>query len=263
MLDLLPAIVSAAGSLFGGERRNDSQEAQSAAQMAFQERMSNTAHQREMADLRAAGLNPMLTGKYGGSSTPQGAMAQIEDTLTPAINTGMAAATTRANLDKIKAETEQAMAHAEQARTQAAVNRETALEVPARTQNYPLQGQNIQAQSGVYARQQIQLEALADRYGVLNELTRAQRNLTLTQQERVALEHFYNILQYDRHEAERQAWRSWFGQNVMPFSKAIHEIGSTAAQFLNPFQIGQGLRSFQGGQGLKRPGTTVNNYYRK
>lgn len=61
-------------------------------QMDFQERMSNTAHQREIKDLAAAGLNPILSSKYGGSSTPGGAMAQIADTHTPAASSAAARA---------------------------------------------------------------------------------------------------------------------------------------------------------------------------
>jgi hypothetical protein len=88
------------GGLFGflsGERRNRFAAKQSQNQMDFQERMSNSAVQRRMADLRKAGLNPILAGGKEASS-PAGQQATVEDSGQKAMNSAMAVA----NLNNIK-----------------------------------------------------------------------------------------------------------------------------------------------------------------
>lgn len=71
-------------SFFGAEEANDARMQQSAQQMAFQRDMSNTSYQRSVADMQAAGLNPMLAYSKGGASTPPGAMAPVENELSGA-----------------------------------------------------------------------------------------------------------------------------------------------------------------------------------
>lgn len=80
----------------------------------WQEKMSNSAHQREVADLRLAGLNPILSGTGGmGSHTPSGSSAsgvaaQVENPVGNAAASALAAAQIDAVLADIKVKEAQA-----------------------------------------------------------------------------------------------------------------------------------------------------------
>lgn len=85
---IIGAGISAAASLAGGAMSSAGQAAANAQnlqiareQMQFQERMSSTAYQRAMADMRQAGLNPILAYQQGGASSPAGASAQMANAM--------------------------------------------------------------------------------------------------------------------------------------------------------------------------------------
>ncbi len=103
-------IASALIGARSARKTNQAASAQAARSMEFEERLSKTAHQRQVADMKKAGLNPILSATGGsGASTPSGKAAPVIDpasTATQSVASALQAKRLNQELDNLDAQEE-------------------------------------------------------------------------------------------------------------------------------------------------------------
>jgi len=129
-------IVGGALSLIGGKEQNQASAAAAQRQMDFQQSMSDTSYQRQVEDLKAAGINPMLVAKLGGASTPGGAMPQF-------VNPAAMATQAYSSAQSSGAAAQQAQTSENLSEPQMANVRAMTEKIVAEIKNVPLEGDRL------------------------------------------------------------------------------------------------------------------------
>lgn len=103
-------IVGGALTAAGAAAANYANRGMAREQMAFQERMSNTAYQRAMIDMEKAGLNPILAFNQGGASSPGGSSAQMQNAVGSGVTSGLDAKRAYAEVKNLTSQNENLIA---------------------------------------------------------------------------------------------------------------------------------------------------------
>lgn len=112
MKPILGSVISAGASLLGGVLANKQSAKNVASANEFTTEQMKNRHQWEVQDLRAAGLNPILSA--GGTPSMGGSpVAEVRDVVGPAVNSALASKRLEAEIDKMAADTASSYAAAD------------------------------------------------------------------------------------------------------------------------------------------------------
>lgn len=213
------------GNLLGGSSAKSAQREANKANIQlnrenrdWMERMSNSEYQRGMADMKAAGLNPMLAFSQGGANTPNNSAAHVipEDAMAKAITSaGSGAANTiammqgLANIDLTKANTAKTL---EEAKTAGVTSSNAEARQGAELANIRAQYRVILEQEDLTRHQRQQIESLLPQ---LVEQQRLQMEAVKQQTSSARSEEKLTHAKLPAAEAEAKVWKELAGTGDM------------------------------------------------